>query len=299
MDISTQVPESLLSLLWGISAGTFALFFLTGEEDPALSEAAGGVLQKRRERKGILLKLMMPLIVVLGQVMSALPLTKSREKYKVKLTQAGFPGGLSPDEFIATRIIAVVVGGLCGAFIDNEIAMSPMLLIVLSFVGFIYPDLWLSGVIQKRRRSIFRDLPDTLDILRLAVDAGLDLSSAMKVVVEKGRRGPLLDELEKVEREISLGRTRKEAFRNFADRIAMTEVNSFVLALLQADQLGASVGPILKVQGEMARTRRWQLAEVLVNKMPMKMLAPLVVFIFPASFIILFTPLLIQWMQAD
>ncbi len=299
MDISTKVPETLLSLMWGISAGSFALFFLTGEEDPTLVEAAGGVVQKRRARKGILLKLMMPLIVVLGQVMSALPLTKSREKYKVKLTQAGFPGGLSPDEFIATRIISVVVGGLCGAFIDNEIAMSPMLLIVLAFVGFIYPDLWLNGVIQKRRRSIFRDLPDTLDILRLAVDAGLDLSSAMKVVVEKGRRGPLLDELEKVEREISLGRTRKEAFKNFADRVAMTEVNSFVLALLQADQLGASVGPILKVQGDMARTRRWQLAEVLVNKMPMKMLGPLVVFIFPSSFIILFTPLLIQWMQAE
>jgi tight adherence protein C len=78
----------------------------------------------------------------------------------------------------------------------------------------------------------------------------------------------------------------------------MTEINAFVLALLQAEQLGASVGPVLKAQGEMARTRRWQLAEVLVNKMPMKMLGPLVVFIFPSSFIILFTPLLIQWFNS-
>ena len=79
----------------------------------------------------------------------------------------------------------------------------------------------------------------------------------------------------------------------------MSEINAFVIALMQADQLGSSVGPILKVQAEMARTRRWQLAEALVNKMPMKMLGPLVVFIFPASFIILFTPLIIQWMQSE
>lgn len=85
-----------------------------------------------------------------------------------------------------------------------------------------------------------------LDILRLSTDAGLDLNSAMTVVVEKSRPGPLLDELEQVEREISLGRTRKEAFRNFADRLAMTEINAFVLALTQAEQLGASVGPVLK-----------------------------------------------------
>jgi len=131
------------------------------------------------------------------------------------------------------------------------------------------------------------------------VDAGLDLSSALRVVCEQGKKGPLLDEFEDVEREISLGRTRKEALRNFADRVAMTEINSFVVALIQADQLGASIGPILKIQGEIARTRRWQLAETLVNKMPMKMLGPLVVFIFPASFINLFTPLVIQWMQSD
>lgn len=145
---------------------------------------------------------------------------------------------------------------------------------------------------------MFRDLPDTLDMLRLAVDAGLDLNSALKVVVEKGRRGPLLDEFDRIERDITLGRTRKEAFRSFADRAQMTEISSFVLALIQADQLGASIGPVLKVQADVARARRWQLAEVIVNKMPIKLLGPLVTLIFPASFIILFTPLVIQYFQS-
>ena len=90
---------------------------------------------------------------------------------------------------------------------------------------------------------------------------------------------------------------RQEALREFAERISMSEINAFVLALIQADQLGASIAPVLRAQSEMARKRRWQLAEELVNKLPMKMLGPLVVFIFPASFIILFTPLLIQYLQ--
>ena len=137
-----------------------------------------------------------------------------------------------------------------------------------------------------------------LDTLRLAIDAGLDLSSAMKVVVEKGLRSPLIEELEDVEREMSLGRTRREALKSFADRVGMTEITALVLALVQADQLGASIGPILQVQADMSRQRRWQLAETLVNKMPLKMMAPLVILIFPASFIILFTPIVIQWLQS-
>ncbi len=297
MNISTEAISLLLSLLWALSAAMFAVFFMSGKEDDdfGLTSNYG---TGRGESSSILLKIFRPAIVSLGKIFEVLPLERSREKLKIRLTQAGNPGGLSADEFQATRVLGVLFLGLAGAFIDNELGISPMLLAIFSFLGMIYPTLWLNGYVQKRRRKLFRDLPDMLDILRLAVDAGLDLSSALRVVVEKGRKGPMLEELEKVEREIALGRTRQEAFRNFANRIAMTEINSFVVALIQADQLGASIGPILKVQSEMARTRRWQLAEVLVNKMPMKMLGPLVVFIFPSSFIILFTPLIIQWMQS-
>ena len=267
-------------------------------DDLLADDSYQAIAGRRKERRGIFLKIFFPLIVTLGEVMAVLPIAKRREIAKKKLIQAGIPGGLSVDQFLATYVIGTGVGGLVGAYIDSELATSPMFLIVLGFVGFLYPGMYVNGTIQKRRRRIFRDLPDLLDILRLAVEAGLDMTSAMKVVLERGQQGPLRDELEEIEREISLGRTRQEAFRSFADRLAMTEINSFVLALIQADQLGASVGPILRVQSEMARTRRWQLAEALVNKMPMKMLGPLVTLIFPSSFIILFTPLLIQWMQA-
>ena len=187
---------------------------------------------------------------------------------------------------------------MAGLFLDDGLGSFPFVTVLFFGLGIFYPDIWLSGFIQKRRRRIFRDLPDMLDMLRLAIEAGLDFGSAMKVVVEKGRKGPLLEELEKVERDMSLGRTRAESFRGFADRLQMTEINAFVLALIQADQLGASIAPILKVQSEVGRQRRWQVAEVIVNKLPMKMLGPLITFIFPASFIILFTPLAIQYMQS-
>ena len=300
MTISTDFTASLLSLLFFVVAAYVCyVFMLQLEEHDDDPLGSGGQKKGRFKGKGIFLKLFGPLVVVLAEIVALVPLGKKREVLKAKLVAAGSPGGLSVDEYNAARIIGIVLALGAGVFIDGELDVTPMFTIILSLLGFLYPDIWLSGAVQKRRRRIFRDLPDTLDTLRLSVDAGLDLSSAMKVVVEKGRKGPLLHELEQVEREISLGRTRKEAFKNFSDRIGMAEVNSFVLALIQADQLGASVGPVLKVQADMARTKRWQVAEEIVNKMPMKMLGPLVLFIFPASFIVLFTPLLIQWMQSD
>jgi tight adherence protein C len=298
MELNADTTVQLaFSALFGLGASAFYLF-LQEEPDPALASGPGDAAPSRHApQKGIFLKLFGGLIHSLGKVIATLPLGESRARLRKKLIQAGSPGGLTVDEFHASRLIGIVLAVLAGLFIDDTLDVSPMFTVILGFLGFLYPGIWLNGIIQKRRRKIFRDLPDILDILRLATDAGLDMNSAMKVVVERGRPGPMLYELEQVEREISLGRMRKDAFRNFADRIAMTEINSFVLALLQAEQLGASVGPVLKAQSEMARTRRWQIAEVLVNKMPMKMLGPLVVFIFPSSFIILFTPLLIQWFQ--
>ena len=287
--------QLLTSVLMAIGVFFAVLFFLPDES----LDGPGGPLARRRERRGIFLKLFFPAIVALGQLIAVLPLGQTRAKLKIKLIQAGSPGGLSADEFFATRILSLAFIGAAGFYFDSELKTDPIFFLVGLFLGWFYPNIWLKGLIEKRQRQIFRDLPDLLDTLRLAVDAGLDLGSAMKVVVEKGKRGALLEELETVESEMTLGRTRKEAFKNFADRIAMTEINAFVLALMQADQLGASVGPILRVQSQVARTRRWQLAEALVNKMPMKMLGPLVVFIFPASFIILFTPLVIQWMQSE
>lgn len=294
MDINVILPW-LISLLFG---GVVAsIFLLGGNEARELMDASQ--TSSAKARKGsILLSIFYPLIVVLARFVEALPLESRMKKLNEKLTKAGRPGGLTPEEFTAIRFLTVIGGYLAGTFFDLEFDVTPLCGASLGLLGLVYPDIWLGDATAKRRRRVFRDLPDLLDTLRLAVDAGFDLSSALAVVVERGRKGPLLEELELVDREVQLGRTRREAFKNFADRIAMAEINAFVIALNQADQLGASIGPVLRSQSEMSRSRRWQLAEEIVNKMPMKMLGPLIVFIFPSSFIILFTPLVIQWMQS-
>ncbi|MBP9837590.1 MAG: type II secretion system F family protein [Proteobacteria bacterium] len=297
MELSqTYLVQIFVSLVLALSA--LSIFNIFQQQQEELRERESLLSKKESRKQSPLLNVVRPLITFFSSFCSLLPLEKSRERLKVKLTQAGNPASLSPDEFYATKILSFVVGLLVGWLFDDSLETTPGIMLGLAVLGFVYPVLWLNGEILKRRQRIFRDLPDMLDILRLASEAGLDFNSSMKIVVEKGREGPLLAELEQVEKEIALGRTRMEAFRRFADRIAMTEISGFVIALFQAEQLGASIGPVLKVQSEMARTKRWQLAEALVNKLPMKMLGPLVVFIFPSSFIILFTPLLIQWFQS-
>ena len=296
MDIPVELPEWMLSLLIGCIVAVIVLLGMP--ENDVVADGEIGSSQRAGKKRSLLLNIFYPLIASVAQLISLVPLGSAWEKLDKQLIKAGRPGGLSVEEFHATRLIAVFFAVMAGMFFDSELDLTPVCALGLGILGFVYPDIWLKEAVQKRRRRIFRDLPDILDTLRLAVDAGFDLSSALNVVVERGRKGPLLDELELVDREVQLGRTRREAFRNFADRIGMGEINSFVVALNQADQLGASIGPVLRAQSEMSRSRRWQLAEALVNKMPMKMLGPLVVFIFPSSFIILFTPLLIQWMQS-
>jgi tight adherence protein C len=173
-----------------------------------------------------------------------------------------------------------------------------MLSLALGGVGYCYADIYLSGIRTRRTRQIFRDLPDLLDILRLAVSAGLDLTSALRVCVENVAQGPLLKEFEVVERDIALGATRTAALERMAARVGMNEFNSFVMAVKQADELGSSIGPILQIQSEMAREKRLQVAEELLAKLPTKLLGPLVICIFPASFIVLFTPLILDFLKS-
>ena len=297
MEISISVLPWVLSILFGLTVVGVALAL--NRKDQVAAVVARTPSTYTPPSGSILLRLFGGTIRALGELFSLLPIENARRKTETRLLQAGTPGGFSADQYFGTRVIAAVVATLIGMYFDFEFGFSLAFTILFFILGSVYPDIWLSGVVEKRQRRIFRDLPDALDTLRLAVDAGLDLGSALHVVVAQGRQGPLVSELKLVDREMAVGVTRRDALSNMATRIGMTDINAFVIALNQADQLGASIGPLLKVQAETARTRRWQLAETLVNKMPMKMLGPLVLLVFPSSFIILFTPLIIQYMQAN
>jgi tight adherence protein C len=147
-----------------------------------------------------------------------------------------------------------------------------------------------------RQKAILLYLPDFMDLLTISVDAGLDFLTAMNRVVEKQPDGPLRDEMIRFFKQLELGRSRREGLRELADRVQLKDLSNVCAALIQADRLGSSIGPVLQAQSDMLRTQRGQRAEKAALEAPVKMMAPLLCCIFPAVFIMILAPVGIQIM---
>jgi tight adherence protein C len=187
------------------------------------------------------------------------------------------------------RVVGAVFGGLFAWFASVAVWNEPNLTLIVVMVAFggYYPGYAIKRAMEQRQIRIFRDLPYVLEMLMLSTEAGQDFSSAMATVIEKGTPGPLLEEFRVVHQEVTLGKTRADALRGMAQRLDLPEVTSFVLALIQAEQLGTSIGAVLRIMAEQMRIKRSTIAEELAGKVPVKLMAPLVACILPASFIIL------------
>ncbi len=211
------------------------------------------------------------------------------------LELAGRPNGLEASTFIALRFVSLIVFG-GGTFLllrisHNKSFHSKALLfgIIFAVLGYYLPDLWLKSKIRRRQENILRALPDALDLLTICVGAGLGFDGAMSKVVEKWDN-ELAFEFGRVLREIQLGKSRREALRDMADRVGLPEMSSFVAAIIQSEQLGVSLGKVLLIQAENMRTKRRQRAEEKAHQAPVKMLFPLVFLVMPAPFIVLLGP---------
>lgn len=167
----------------------------------------------------------------------------------------------------------------------------------LGVVGSLLPELVLNQRITQRRHQIVRALPDVLDLLTVSVNAGLGFDSALMKVTEK-MKGPLPTEMGQVLHEIKMGVARRDALRAMAERTGVIELRSLVSTIIQADQLGVSISKVLRLQSEGLRERRRQRAEEMAMKAPVKMLLPLVLFIFPTLFIVLLGPAVLQIMAS-
>ena len=148
-----------------------------------------------------------------------------------------------------------------------------------------------------RHSSIQKGLPFVLDLLTLSVEAGIDFMAALRRCIERREIDPLSEELIRVVREIQLGRTRRQALRDMSTRVDLSDLRSVVNALVQADELGVSIGSILRIQADQMRRRRFERAEKKANEAPVKMLLPLMLFIFPSVFLILLGPILTRLIQ--
>jgi tight adherence protein C len=201
-------------------------------------------------------------------------------------TVLGVKGG-----FTIIGVVVILMGAMS--------AQLPILMIglLLFLIGYMGPDFFLNSRIRGRRDEMERALPDTLDLLTVSVEAGLGFDAALSKVTEK-MTGPLIDEFDTVAREIRVGETRRQALRNLGDRVESDDLRSFARSIIQADELGTSLGRTLKVQADDMRIHRQLAAEEKAMKAPVKMLFPTVMFIFPAMFIVILGPAMLNIMTA-
>jgi tight adherence protein C len=196
--------------------------------------------------------------------------------------------------FLWVFLVAMALGTLPGR-IGAALAHNQLIFKVLGIAAlYLYPASWLNRALASRHREIQRSLPFVLDLLTLSVEAGMDFMSALQRSIEQRRVTALGEEMLRVVRQIQLGKTRREALRNMIDRIRHPDITAVMGSIVQADELGVSIGAILRIQAEQVRRKRFERAEKLAHEAPVKLLFPLVFFIFPSVFLVLLGPVVLQ-----
>ncbi|MDD2421849.1 MAG: type II secretion system F family protein [Heliobacteriaceae bacterium] len=233
-----------------------------------------------------------------GKVANMMPKEKKATLDK-RLTAAGNPANLSPEQFRTLQYFGAGLGLGLGILFVGVSGVNPgwgfLLEVAFLFIGFLLPDSVLNSLIKGRQRSIQNNLPDVLDLLTVSVEAGLGFDAAVAKVVEKSS-GPVAVEFGRVMGEINVGKPRREALRDMAIRNGIDDLTAFVGAIVQADTLGVSIGNVLRIQAQQMRQARRQRAEERAMKAPIKMLLPMIIFIFPAIFVVLLGPAILKLM---
>jgi tight adherence protein C len=215
-----------------------------------------------------------------------------------QIARAGANYMLTAEEFCAVLILS---SALSGTLIGLAVSRMPSLVMPLAafgaLLGLLYPLHWLRSRFAKRRKGILKELPIFIDYIVLGVEAGMNFTNALSQTVEKGPKGPLRQEFFLVLRDVRAGLSRADALKRMEERLKIPEVSSFVSAIIQAEQVGASIGKVLRLQAERRRSERFQRAEKLAMEAPVKLILPLVLFIFPTTFIILAFPIVMMVKQ--
>jgi tight adherence protein C len=221
-----------------------------------------------------------------------------RAKAKRKIATAGLERFLNVDEFIGLQILWGILFPVLLLVVDFalELGNPPAMMVLLGMFGFYFPHHYVNTEKKKRYVSVIVDLPYFIDILALSTEAGLDFIGAIQRVVDKAENSVLADEFGQVLQDIKLGQSRAEALKAMAHRLDMTETTSFIAVLVDADATGASIGDVLKQQSVQMRVERFTRAEKAGARASQAILIPLMLFILPAVFIMVFGPVVLQFM---
>jgi len=213
----------------------------------------------------------------------------------MRLMASGLSRRFSPTGFLAVKGILALGGLFLGSMLGSSRGLGGVLIgaLFLGAIGFLGPDYALTLKARGRKERIRADLPDALDLLAVSVEAGLGFDAALVKLTEH-MEGPLGEEFGLTLSEMRIGESRSEALKRLSERVDAQELSAFTRALIQADQLGTSLGRILRVQAADARLRRQAAAEERAMKAPIKMLFPTVLFIFPAMFLVILGPAILN-----
>ncbi len=288
--------NSFIALLIGVSTGISILLITF-----SLSKLKSEVPREEREYMDPLpaaLRMTWPLITFIEYHFCARIPPEWLEKAHKRLQETGVGYILTAEQFYAVRIFATIVAfGFCMFGLQALNYSSPTILVVVTLIGNFYPLIWLRDVRNRREKEILKALPVYLDFITMAVEAGLNLTGAIKQAMDKGPAGALRNEFQMVTRDLRAGVPRSDALRRMEARLNMKAITSFVGTVIQAEKMGASVGAALRVQSQQRRIERFQRAEKLAMEAPVKLILPLIAFIFPVTFIVLAYPIVVKFMQ--
>jgi len=255
-----------------------------------------------RKQVGLLI-MMLPIARRLGNYSESIrwmPLKRYESWAARNLNLAGLNDLFSPREYVGSHLVLFLLGAFLPLFLllypDNNPLQIIIMSLVLGTVLLFMPFLVLKDIIDKRRKAIFKSLPYLMDLVTLLVESGLDFSLAMDRAAQQLGKGPLQDEINRFTRQIQLGHPRRRALTELAERSDLAQMKTLATALIQQEQLGSRIETVLRRQSEILRFTRMQNAETLANKAPVKIMIPMILFIFPSIFMILIGPMIIQSM---
>ena len=287
------LPIALLLLFVAIVLLAFSL--LPGGRGTAVRGMA--FRQAELDRLPRYLRIIYPLLDGLSPLVKRIPWASYRAHATTQLQRAGIAEALTVDHMLVFKVLCAIVLPLLGAQV-LQLLRNPGVYLLAVLGAFYLPDKIVTSLRQRREKQIVRAMPGAVDVLSLSVEAGLEFLLALQRQVERGLPGALRDELATILNDIRLGKSRAEALKAFATRVEMPEISSFVSVLVQADALGASIGPVLKMQAERMRVERFQRAEREGARASQKILFPLVLFIFPSVLIVILGPVILQFIYA-
>ena len=241
-------------------------------------------------------RVVMPAIEGLANAATSVLPTRVLANIEKQLVMAGSPMTLNTYVVFWVTSVSLMAGLILVSVIVVLGAVGlqqAIVVLVFGVVGWMIPGQWLKGRVKVRQKQVLRSLADALDLVTTCVEAGLGLDAALARVAEKSS-GPLSVELSRMLREVAMGKLRRDALTEMADRIGVEELSGFINAVIQAEQLGVGISQMLRVQSDQMRTRRRQRAERAAHEAPIKMIFPLVLFVFPAFMLVILGPAVIR-----